>query len=344
MNLSIDNTLNKLLNYQDLSQKEAESAMSEIMNGNFSEVKLAAWLVALRMKGETHLEIAACASVMVRYAEKIYATDNNAIDIVGTGGDCKHTVNVSTAAAIIAAGGGVTVAKHGNKAVSSKSGSADVLTALGLNINISPKHMEACLNKIGLAFLFAPLLHPAMKYAMTTREKLGIRTIFNILGPICNPAGIKRAVIGVYEPRLCRLIAEAAKNLGYKRLMVVHGNDGLDEISTTTTSKICEISNNKILEYEFDPQKYGVAKTTLQKIRGEDSKYNANIIADIFSGKEKGPVKDIIVLNSAAALIVGGITNDWHEALAIAKETINNGQAQKKLQQVVDFTQKIEYA
>ena len=341
MNSSIDSTLNKLLDHQDLSKTEAESAMSDIMTGNFSDIKLASWLTALRMKGETYLEIAACASVMIKHAEKIKVADNMAVDIVGTGGDCKHTINISTASAIIAAGAGLTVAKHGNKAVSSKSGSADVLTALGLNINIPPKSMELCLNKIGLAFLFAPLLHPAMKYAMPVRKSLGIRTIFNILGPICNPAGIKHAVIGVYEPRLCRLIAEAAKDLGYKRLLVVYGNDGLDEISTTTTSKICEINNNKILEYEFNPQEYGIPKATLQDIKGKNPEYNANIIRDIFSGRKKGPAKDIIVLNSAAVLIAGNRANNWQEALSIAKETINNGDALEKLEEIVKFTQNI---
>ena len=198
--------------------------------------------------------------------------------------------------------------------------------------------MENCLNKIGLAFLFAPLLHPAMKYAMPVRKKLGIRTIFNILGPICNPAGIKRAVIGVYDPRLCRLMAEAALNLGYRRLLVVYGNDGLDEISTTTTSKICEINNNEISEYEFDPQKYKIPRVKLHEIQGKESVYNANIITDIFSGKERGPARDIIVLNSAAVLIVGGKTNNWQEALSIAEETINNGNALKKMRQIIEFT------
>ena len=338
MNSSIDKSLSKLLNHQNLSREEAELSMSEIMTGNFSDVKLAAWLTALRMKGETHLEVAACASVMIKHATKIDTVDSNAVDIVGTGGDCKHTINISSAAAIVASGAGLTVAKHGNKAVSSKSGSADVLTALGLNINIPPLKMENCLNKIGLAFLFAPLLHPAMKYAMPVRKKLGIRTIFNILGPICNPAGITRAVIGVYEPRLCRLIAEAAKDLGYKRLIVAYGNDGLDEISTTATSQICEIKNDKILEYEFDPQKYRIPRATLQDIQGKGPDYNAGIITDIFSGKINGPAKDIIVLNSAAVLITGEKAEDWPEALTIAEETIKNGSALAKLNQIVNFT------
>ena len=338
MKSSIDKSLSKLLNHQDLSREETEFSMSEIMTGNFSDINLAAWLTALRMKGETHLEVAACASVMMKHATKIDTIDSNAVDIVGTGGDCKHTINISTAAAIVASGAGLTVAKHGNKAVSSKSGSADVLTALGLNINILPEQMENCLNEIGLAFLFAPLLHPAMKFAMPVRKKLGIRTIFNILGPLCNPAGIKRAVIGVYERRLCRLIAEAAKDLGYKRLIVAYGNDGLDEISTTATSQICEIKNDKILEYEFDPQKHGIPRATLQDIQGKGPEYNAGIIKDIFSGKINGPAKDIIVLNSAAVLITGEKAEDWPEALSIVEETIKNGSALAKLNQIVNYT------
>ena len=338
MNSFIDNSLEKLLASEDLTWNEAESSMSEIMSGKFSDIKLAAWLTALRMKGETYLEIAACASVMLERATKINTVDDNAVDIVGTGGDCKHTVNISTAAAIVAAASGLTVAKHGNKAVSSKSGSADVLSALGLNINLSPKNMELCLNKVGLSFLFAPLLHPAMKFAMPVRRQLGIRTIFNILGPLCNPAGIKRAVIGVYEPRLCRLMTEAAQNLGFKRLMVVYGNDGLDEISTTTTSTICELNNNEIHEYEFDPQHYGIAKASMKDLTGKEPEYNANIITETFSGWTKGPVKDIVIINAAAVLIVGGKTNSWLDAISIASETINTGKALKKLEEITSFT------
>ena len=341
MNSFINNSLNKLLKHKDLSKLEAESAMSEILSGNFSDIKLAAWLTALRMKEETHQEVAACASVMMKHARKIHTEDKNTVDIVGTGGDGKHTINISTASAIVASGAGLTIAKHGNRAVSSKSGSADVLTALGLNINIQPEQMELCLNKIGLSFLFAPLLHPAMKFAMPTRKALGIRTIFNILGPICNPAEIKRAVIGVYEPRLCRLLAEAAYNLGYKRLIVAYGNDGLDEISTTTTTQICEIKNNEILEYEFDPKKYGIPRATIHDIEGKDPKYNAKVIKDIFSGKVENAAKDIIILNSAAALIVGRESNDWNDALSIAEKSINNGNAQNKLQQLIEFTKSL---
>ena len=338
MKSSIVKTLDKLLKFQNLTKSEIKSVMSEIMTNNAPNALLAGWLTALRMKGETYQEIAACASVMIEHAESIHVTDDNAVDIVGTGGDCAHTINISTAAAIVTAATGLTVAKHGNKAVSSSSGSADALTELGLNINITPRQMELCLNKTGIAFLFAPILHPAMKYAMPARKELGIRTIFNLLGPISNPAKIKRAVIGVYEPKLCRLIAKAAKKLGYKRLLVVHGNDGLDEITTTTTSKICEIKNKKIIEYEFDPQKYGIPKATLRQLKGRDPVYNANIIKNIFSGKEKGPAKDIIVLNSAAALIVGEKANNWDEALSLAEQAINNGNAQKKLQEIVNYT------
>ncbi len=337
----IEITLNKLLKKEDLTIEEAQSAMTDIMNGNFTPIKLSAWLTALRMKGETYQEIAGCASTMITYAKKIKTKDKNTVDIVGTGGDCRHTINISTASAIAAASAGLTVAKHGNKAVSSKSGSADVLSSLGLNINITPEQMEKCLNEIGLAFLFAPLLHPAMKHAMPIRKELGIRTIFNILGPICNPAGIKRAVIGVYEPKLCNLIAKAAKELGYKRLLVVCGKDGLDELTTTTTSIISEIKNNEIIKYEFNPFKYGIKKASIEDIKGKDPDYNARLIIDIFNGKIKGPALEIILLNTAAAIISGGITESWSEALTIAEKTITDGNAIEKLNQLIKFTLKL---
>ena len=335
------NILDKLLNFQNLSVKETEFLMSEILNGQISDIKLSSFLTALRMKGETSNEIFAFASTMIEHAEKISVHDDNAIDIVGTGGDCKNTINISTASAIVAASTGLTVAKHGNKSVSSKSGSADVLTSLGIKINISPSKMESCLNSVGLAFLFAPLLHPAMKYAVPVRKELGVRTIFNILGPICNPAKVKQAVIGVYEPRLCRLIAEAAQKLGYKHVIVAHGNDGLDEISTTATTKICELIDNHINEYEFNPVKYGISKVSISDLEGKDPVYNAGIIRDIFDNKLNGPMKDIIILNSAAALIVGNKAGSWETALTMAEKTINTGKALNKLNELVVFTNSI---
>jgi anthranilate phosphoribosyltransferase len=333
-----NDSLKKLLENKNLEIHEAEGAMFEIMSGSVSEIKLASWLTALKMKGESPEEISGCASAMLQHANKIEVNDENAVDIVGTGGDGAHTINISTASAIVASAAGLTVAKHGNRAVSSKSGSADILTALGVNININPTAMTNCLNEIGLAFLFAPTLHPAMKYAVPVRKELGVRTIFNILGPICNPANIKNAVIGVFSPMLCRQIAEAARNLGFKRLMVVHGNDGLDEITTTTSTKICELKNNEILEYELYPREFGIDYSNIDDIKGEGPEKNAEILRGIFSGKYTGPKKDIIVLNSAAVLLVAGVTSDWKEAIKITDAVISSGKAMKKLESLIKFT------
>ncbi|MCP4179323.1 MAG: anthranilate phosphoribosyltransferase [bacterium] len=335
---TIESNLNKLFNFQNLSFNEAESAMNEIMSGNVSDSLLAAWLTSLRMKGETPEEIAGCASSMIKNAIKVNIKDREAVDIVGTGGDTCNTINISTASAIVTAASGISVSKHGNKAVSSNSGSADILSALGLNIRISPDKMVECINTINLAFLFAPTLHPAMRFALPVRQQLKQRTIFNIMGPISNPSGITRALIGVYDEKLCRIIAEAAKKIGYKRLMVVHGNDGLDEITTTSCTKICELKDDTITEYEFNPEQYGIKKSKLKDIQGKSPEYNAEIIKNLFNNKLTGPIKDIIVLNSAAGIIVSGKTNSWSKALDIANKAIEAGKALKKLDEIIQFT------
>jgi anthranilate phosphoribosyltransferase len=334
----IESNLNKLFNFQNLTSSEAEAAMDEIMSGNVPDALLSAWLTSLRMKGETPEEIAGCARSMIKKAVKIHINDMEAVDTAGTGGDACNTINISTASAIVTAASGITVSKHGNKAVSSNSGSADILSALGFNIGISPEKMVECINKTKLAFLFAPTLHPAMRFALPVRRQLKQRTIFNILGPLCNPSGITRSIIGVYDDKLCRVIAEAAKKIGFKRLMVVHGNDGLDEITTTACTKICELKDNNIIEYEFDPQKHGIKKSSLKDIQGKSPKYNAEIIKDLFNNKITGPIKDIIVLNSAAAIIISDKAKTWDKALKIARDTIESGKAIRKLEEIIKFT------
>ncbi len=330
-------TFLKIIGGNDLSFVEAKSALTEVMSGDFSDILLGAWLTALKIKGETSNEISGCASVMQENATFINVNDPDAVDIVGTGGDGAHTVNISTAASIVAAASGLTLAKHGNRAVSSKSGSADVLASLGVNINLSPVRMEKCLNSIGIAFLFAPALHPAMKHAVPIRKALGIRTIFNILGPLSNPAGVKRAVIGVYDKELCYVIAEASLKLGAKHLMVVHGNDGLDEISTTGPTTISELKNGSIKEYSFSPEDYGIKRATLNDLKGKGPEYNASVIRDILDGK-KGAMRDIIVVNSAAALIVSGKFDSWGDAIKRVENSIDNGDAKAKLNDLVNFS------
>ncbi len=322
----------------ELTREETESAMDMIMSGEVPPVKLAAWLTALRMKGETAAEIAGCASSMSRHAINIPCTDPNAIDIVGTGGDGAHTINISTAAAFVAAGAGITVAKHGNRAVSSKSGAADVLSALGVKVELTPEQMVECLKKTGMVFLYAPLLHPAMKYAMPVRRELGIRTIFNILGPLTNPAKVKRYVLGVYDDKLRKLIAAAAVNLGYERLLVVHGSDGLDEITISGPTYVSEVNGGKIRETKFKPEDFGMSSAPLEDIAGGDPAANASIVREILAGKLYGPKRDVVVMNAAAAIYVSGKADSLKQGVEMAKNAIENGAATEKLAEMQKFT------
>jgi anthranilate phosphoribosyltransferase len=312
--------------------------MDEIMDGNVSPAKLAAWLVALKLKEESAAEIGGCAASMNRHATQVHCDDSSAIDIVGTGGDGAKTFNISTTAAFVASGAGATVAKHGNRSVSSLSGSADVLTELGLDIAISPKKMEECLAKVGMAFLFAPSLHPAMKHAMPVRKELETRTIFNILGPLCNPAGTNRMVIGVYSEHLCEIMAKAAKSIGKKCGMVVHGTDGLDEFTTTAPTLVRELRDGKINEYKLDPEKLGIRRASPAEIAGGNPTENAKLIRSILSGEESGPPRDIVLLNAAAGIIVADIANNWKEALRLAAESIDSGAALNKLRELATQT------
>ena len=334
-----DESLKKLLNGASLSFEEADASMEEIMTGQVSDIKLSSWLTALKLKGETADEIGGCAASMNRHSTKINCSDPDVIDIVGTGGDGAKTFNISTAASFVAAGAGITVAKHGNRAVSSKSGAADVLTEHGINISISPQIMEKCLNQVGISFLFAQMLHPAMKYAMPVRKELATRTIFNILGPLCNPAETQRMTIGVYSKHLCRLIAEAALKLNKKHILVVHGNDGLDEITTTTSTHICEVRNGQINEYEFEPEMAGIPKAKPEDIQGGTPAENAALIRNILLGQTEGPERDIVVLNAASSVIVSGKTSDWKEAANLANKSIDSGAALNKLDALIECSQ-----
>jgi anthranilate phosphoribosyltransferase len=336
----IESTFQKLLECQNLTFEESHLAMQEIMTGTVSEAKLAAWLTALRMKGETADEIGGCASVMREYATRIRCADPHAVDIVGTGGDQSGTLNVSTTAALIAAGAGATVAKHGNRAVSSKSGSADLLKELGVNIEISPEKMEACLAEIGIAFLFAPLLHPAMRHAMPVRKELGIRTIFNILGPLCNPARVGRMVLGVFRRELCSVIAEALNTMGIERAMVVFGEHGADEITICGQTRVCEARNGQIEEYTLHPRQFGFRTADPKEIQGGAPARNAEITRGILAGNIIGPMRDIVVLNAAAALLAADKAENWETAIAMATDSINSGNATKKLDALIAFTRK----
>lgn len=321
----------------NLSQEEAYAVMKEIMTGGAAPSQIASFLAALRMKGETVDEITGCALAMREMATKIRCDADVIVDTCGTGGDASGTFNISTVAAFVAAGAGLTVAKHGNRAASSRCGSADVLSALGVNIAVPPKKVEQALAEIGIGFLFAPLLHGAMRYAIGPRREIGIRTIFNILGPLTNPAGATCQVLGVYDGALTETLAGVLGRMGSRHALVVHGDDGLDELTTTTTSIVSEYVDGKVRTFLFDPSDYGIPRAKPEDLAGGDAKENAAIARAILEGEE-GPKRDIVVLNAAAAILAGGKAKDFEEAIAAAEESIDSGAALRKLEALVELT------
>lgn len=330
--------LNKIVTGESLNEEEAYETMNEIMQGITTPAQIASFLTALRVKGETVEEITGCARAMRENAVSLKETYPLAVDTCGTGGDTKGTFNISTVAAFVVAGTGIMVAKHGNRGVSSKSGSADVLEALGININLTPSQVEECLQKLGIAFFFAPVFHPAMKHAIGPRREIGFRTIFNLLGPLTNPAGAKRQILGVYDPDITELIAGVLKRLGAQNAMVVCGEGGIDEISITGFTKITQIKNNReITTYYIKPEDLGLCRYELKDIKGGDAKVNAEITLNILKGKD-GPQRLIVIINAAAALIVGGIAKDMRDGIKIAAETIDSGAALKKLEDLREYT------
>lgn len=341
----IKEAIGKLIVRQNLTEAEAMECMQEIMNGEATSAQIAAFLVALRMKGETAEEITGCARVMRQMATQIKIKIPNkevvVIDTCGTGGDCKGTFNISTTTAFVVAGAGLIVAKHGNRSVSSCSGSADVLEALGVNINLTPEEVENCINDVGIGFLFAPLLHKAMKHAIGPRKEIATRTVFNILGPLTNPAGANVQVLGVYDVSLVELLADVLKNLGTKHAFVVHAEDGLDEITTTGKTAIAEIVGDKIKLFNIDPKDFGIPPAKLADLKGGEAKENAEITLRILKG-EKGHKRDIVVLNAAAALIAAGKAGDFHEGIALAEKAIDSEAALKKLELLKEFSSKFK--
>ncbi|MBZ4644790.1 MAG: anthranilate phosphoribosyltransferase [Petroclostridium sp.] len=327
----------QLIKGENLAEEEASSAMEIIMDGQATPAQIAGFITALRMKGETIEEITGCAKVMRKKAQNIFPKLDYYIDTCGTGGDGAHTFNISTAAAFVAAAGGVPVAKHGNRSVSSKSGSADVLEALGVNIELSPEEVKECIEHVGIGFMFAPAFHKSMKYAAAPRKELGIRTIFNILGPLTNPAAAKGQILGVFDAQLVRPLALVLRNLGVERAMVVHGADGLDEITLTGETLVCELDENDIKEYRIDPRDYGFNLCSHQDLQGGDAQTNAKIILDVLNNQQ-GYALDVVILNSAAALYIGKKVQSLQEGIAKAREIIESGKAMEKLQQLIRFT------
>jgi anthranilate phosphoribosyltransferase len=339
-NIFLKESISKLIEGKDLTLQETTDVMDEIMSGNATDAQIAAFLVALRLKGETIDEIAACAKVMREKASRIKPKkQKQLIDVVGTGGDKSGTFNISTAAAFVTAGAGIPVAKHGNKGVSSKSGSADVLKALGINIDLEPKQVEQCIDEVGIGYMFAPKFHSAMKYAIGPRKELGIRTVFNILGPLTNPAEAPYELMGVFSEELVEPLAEVLGKLGCKHALVVHGN-GLDEITIEAPTKVAEYKDNHLTTYEINPTDFGIKLASLDEIKGNTPEDNAKIILDILNNKEKGPKRNVVLLNAGAAIYIAGKADNIQEGIDLAKDSIDSGKALEKLNNLKVWTNK----
>jgi anthranilate phosphoribosyltransferase len=323
----------------NLTEAEAEDVMREIMQGEATDAQIAAYLTALRMKGETVEEITGSARVMREKAFPVKLDAPFQVDTCGTGGDLSHTFNISTTVAFVVAGAGVAVAKHGNRSVSSKSGSADVLQALGVNIEMPSARLDECLREVGIAFLFAPMMHQAMKYAIGPRREVGIRTIFNILGPLTNPAGVKAQIMGVYAADLTGVLAQALGNLGARHAYVVHGMDGLDEITITDRTKISEYREGGVNDYFVHPSDFDLPTGKKEDLVGGDAKENAAITIEVLKGGT-GPRRDVVLLNAAAGLAASGKAKDLRDGVRTAAESIGSGAAMKKLEELKKFTNK----
>lgn len=330
----ITEAIYKLKKKENLSRKEMQAVFEEIMNGKSKTETIADFLLSLKEKKETIEEITGAAITMREFAVKINPQTDNLLDTCGTGGDSSDTFNISTVASFVASGAGCRVAKHGNKAVSSKCGSADLLAELGVNINVSPDVVEKCISEIGIGFLFAPKLHLAMKYAMPARKMIKTRSIFNILGPLTNPAGARFQLLGVYEEGMVETLANVLKNLGSERAMVVHGRDGLDEITTTDETVIAELKEKN---YIVKPEDFGLKRVRKEDLKGGDSECNAKIALDILKGV-KGAKRDAAVLNSGAAIYVAGLAGTIKEGVAKAAQSIDSGAALKKLEKLKRIT------
>jgi anthranilate phosphoribosyltransferase len=333
----IKELISNVVKGKDLTEAEMISAMNEIMSGEATAAQIAAFITALRIKGETVDEITGAARVMRERSTKIKVADTLAVDTCGTGGDGSMTFNISTCTAFVVAASGVTVAKHGNRSVSSKSGSADVLKELGVNIEAKVDKVEECIEKIGIGFLFAPLLHAAMKHAAPVRRDIGIRTIFNILGPLTNPAGAECQVLGVYDPLLTDMLAKVLERLGSRHAFIVHGDDGLDEITLTTATRVSELHDGEIRSYHIAPEDFEMERCKAVDLVGGEPEDNAKIILEVLNG-EKGPKRDVVLLNAAAGIVAGGKAGSIAEGIAVAHGAIDSGEALKKLNALKEMT------
>lgn len=334
----IKEALAKLADRVNLSADDAEEVMSEIMDGAATPAQIAAYLMGLRQKGETVEEIAGSARAMRARATRIRVGAQVVVDTCGTGGDGAHTFNISTTTAFVVAGAGITVAKHGNRSISSKCGSADVLSALGVNINLPPERVADCIDDVGIGFLFAPLFHGAMKHCAGPRQDMGIRTLLNVLGPLTNPAGATHQVLGVYEAALTDVLGQVLLQLGSQHCFVLHGMDGLDEITLSDRTKISEGKGGVVSSYFISPEEFGLTRVARREIAGGTPEENARITRDILQGR-KGPKRDIVCLNAAPAMVVAQKAATLQDGFRLAQRTIDSGAAADKLARLVAYTQ-----
>ena len=339
--MTVQQALARLLDGHDLSREEARAVMDEIMEGEATPAQIGGFLVALRLKGETADEIAGCAEAMRARALQVRPKRDDLVDTAGTGGDAARTINISTAAALVAAAAGAGVAKHGNRAVSSASGSADVLEALGFRLELPPTEIERSIDELGFGFLFAPTHHPAMRHAAPVRRELAARTVFNVLGPLTNPAGARAQVVGVYAPSLVRTIAEVLAQLGSRRAFVVHGAAGIDELSPAGPNLVCEVVDGGVRERTIDPLDLGVPRCDPAELRGGSPGDNAKAILAVFRG-ENGGKRSAILLNAAGAIAAAGHAADLREGLEIARDAVDSGAALARLDALVAFSQAAE--
>lgn len=338
-NAELKSFISKLVEGNALSYDEAYDAMKLIMQGKASGEQIAGFLVALRMRGETIEEIAGFAKAMREFCVKIKPEVSGALlDTCGTGGDKIKTFNISTVTAFIASGAGIYVAKHGNRGVTSKAGSADVLEALGVNIRIPPEKVKACIEQIGIGFMFAPLFHPAMKHAVKPRKELGIRTVFNVLGPLTNPANASYQLLGIFDYSFAEKIAFAISKLGIERALIAHGEHGLDEISNIGKTLIVEVNKNRVESYEIEPEDFGIERGVAKNILGGDANYNAELCRKILENKEKGEKLNIVMLNAAAAIYAAKKASSIADGIEIAKNAIEEGKAYEKLEALIKMT------
>ena len=333
----IKEAIKQLVAGKSLATEQAEQVMEEIMDGEATPAQFGAFVTALRLNGETVNELIGMARIMRARSIKVNA-GQPAIDTCGTGGDAAGTFNISTGAALVAAGAGLRVAKHGNRAMSSRCGSADVLEALGVKIDCNAAGIEYCIRETGIGFMFAPLFHPAMKYAAAPRREIGIRTVFNLIGPLTNPAGAQTQVIGVAEGAIVEKIALTLKGLGCRHALVVHSERGIDEIAIDGKTHICELRDGEIKSYDVSPADFGLPEAGVDSMKGGDAAENAEILRNIISGKTGGAQRDVVLMNAAAALLAGDEVNDLKRGFELAAEVIDNGQAAAKLEKLVEVS------